>query len=194
MLPEYFIPSKIFYSFLLDFKQISFAFCLNKLLKEVNIQTIVSQIYYIRGTKVILDLDLAVFYEVELRILNQSVKRNILRFPEDFMFQLNDSEWTVIQRPENTVQWGGRRTLPYAFSEQGVAMLSGILRSEKAIQINIMIMRAFVRMREMIDQNKELKARLIELESKYDQQFQVIFDALKKIIYKENEPRKPIGF
>lgn len=163
-------------------------------MKEVNIQTIVSQIYYIRGIKVILDLDLAIFYNVELRILNQSVKRNILRFPEDFMFQLSNTEWNAIQRPENTINWGGRRTLPYAFSEQGVAMLSGILRSDKAIQINIMIMRAFVKMREMIDQNKELKARLNELENKYDQQFQVIFDALKKIIYKENEPRKPIGF
>lgn len=163
-------------------------------MEELNLQTIKSQIHFIRGKKVILDFDLARLYDVELRVLNQSVKRNNTRFPSDFIFQLDKTEFANLKSQFVISSWGGRRTLPYAFTEQGVGMISGVLRSEKAVQINIMIMRAFVKMRELIDENKELKSKLDELENKYDQQFQVVFDALRKIIVKENEPRKSIGF
>ncbi len=163
-------------------------------MEELNLQTIKSQIHFIRGKKVILDFDLARLYDVELRVLNQSVKRNNTRFPSDFMFQLDKTEFANLKSQFVISSWGGRRTYPYAFTEQGVGMISGVLRSEKAVQINIMIMRAFVKMRELIDENKELKSKLDELENKYDQQFQVVFDALRKIIVKENEPRKSIGF
>ncbi len=161
---------------------------------ELNLQTITSQIHFIRGKKVILDYDLANLYGVELRVLNQSVKRNSTRFPLDFMFSLDKIEFENLKSQNVISSWGGRRTLPYAFTEQGVAMISGVLRSEKAVQINIIIMRAFVKMRELIDENKDLKAKLDELENKYDKQFQVVFEALRKIIVKENEPRKSIGF
>ena len=93
-----------------------------------------------------------------------------------------------------TSSWGGRRRAPYAFTEQGIAMLSGVLRSEKAIKMNIAIMRAFVRMRELIGQNKELKKKLDKMESKYDQQFRVVFEAIRQLIEKKNEPRNPVGF
>lgn len=153
-----------------------------------------------------LDFHLAAMYEVETRALNQAVQRNRDRFPEDFMFQLSVTEFDnlmsqfVISKNEdlksqNVISnWGGRRKLPYAFTEQGVAMLSGILRSKKAIAVNIAIMRAFVKMRELIDDNKELKKKLDALEAKYDKQFHIVFEAIKQLIQKENEPRKPVGF
>ncbi len=161
----------------------------------INTKDIISQIYYIRGVKVMLDFHLAVLYEVETRVLKQQVKRNINRFPEDFMFQLTETEWKeLITNCENLGSFKFSPTTPFAFSEQGVAMLSGILRSDKAIAVNIAIMRAFVRMRELIDENKDLKMKLDEMESKYDQQFQVVFEAIRQLIEKKDEPRNPIGY
>lgn len=157
-------------------------------------QNIISQIYYIRGVKVMLDFHLAALYDVETRVLNQAVQRNIERFPEDFMFQLSDNEIKNLTSQIVTSSWGGRRRSPYAFTEQGVAMLSGVLRSGKAIKVNIAIMRAFVQMRELIGQNKELKKKLDKMENKYDQQFRVVFEAIRQLIEKKNEPRDPVGF
>jgi len=158
-------------------------------------KNILSQIFYIRGVKVMLDFHLAGLYEVETRVLKQQVKRNIDRFPEDFMFELTESE-IVNLVSQNVIpsksKFGGAK--PFTFTEQGVAMLSGVLRSEKAIKVNIAIMRAFVRMRELIGQNKELKKKLDKMESKYDQQFRVVFDAIRQLIEKKNEPRNPVGF
>lgn len=142
-----------------------------------------------------LDFHLSILYEVETRVLKQQVKRNINRFPEDFMFQLTEIEWKeLITNCENLGSFKFSPATPFAFAEQGVAMLSGILRSEKAIAVNIAIMCAFVRMRELIDENMELKKKLDEMESKYDQQFQVVFEAIRQLIEKKDEPRNPIGY
>lgn len=149
----------------------------------VNPKEIISQIYIIRGMKVMLDFHLAGMYEVETRVLKQQVKRNLSRFPKDFMFQLSESEWKeLITICDNLGNMKFSPTTPLAFTEQGVAMLSGILRSEKAVNVNIAIMRAFVKMRELIDDNKGLKKKLDEMESKYDQQFQVVFEAIRQLI------------
>ncbi len=156
---------------------------------------IISQIYFIRGVKVMLDFHLASLYEVENRALKQQVSRNKSRFSDDFMFKLSKNEWQELIT--NCDNLGNRKfspTTPLAFTEQGVAMLSGILRSEKAIKVNIAIMRAFVKMRELIDENKDLRKKLDEMESKYDQQFQVVFEAIRQLIQKKNEPRKPVGY
>jgi chromosome condensin MukBEF ATPase and DNA-binding subunit MukB len=145
--------------------------------------------------KVMLDFHLAMLYEVETRALKQQVNRNINRFPQDFMFQLTETEWKeLITNCENLGSIRFSPTTPFAFSEQGVAMLSGVLRSEKAIAVNIAIMRAFVRIRELIDENKDLKKKLDEMENKYDQQFRVVFEAIRQLIEKKIEPRKSIGY
>ena len=156
---------------------------------------IISQIYFIWGKKGMLDFHIASLYEVETRTLKQHLKRNIKRFPDDFMFQLTELEWKeVITNCDNL---GGAKfspATPYAFTEQGVAMLAGILRSDKAIQVNIAVMRAFVKMRELIDSSKEISKKLEEMELKYDKQFKIVFDELRKIIVQKREPREPIGF
>ena len=140
-------------------------------------------------------IHLSILYEVETRVLKQQVKRNLNRFPGDFMFQLSEKEWKeLITICENLRSFKFSPASPFAFTEQGVAMLSGILRSKKVIAVNIAIMRAFVRMRELINENKELKRKLDEMESKYDQQFQVVFDAIRQLIGKKDEPRNPIGY
>ncbi|MBI3585350.1 MAG: ORF6N domain-containing protein [Nitrospinae bacterium] len=159
------------------------------------VETIENKILLIRGQKVMLSTHLAELYEVETRALNQAVKRNINRFPEDFMFQLNDSEAGQLVS-QNVIPhkkyFGG--SLPYAFTEQGVAMLSSVLNSERAINVNIAIMRAFVKLREMIASNKELAKRLDELEKKYDSQFKVVFDAIRQLMTPPEPKRKRIGF
>ncbi|MFP4471308.1 MAG: ORF6N domain-containing protein [Bacteroidales bacterium] len=153
------------------------------------------QIFFIRGKKVMLDFHLSRIYDVETRTLKQQVRRNISRFPEDFMFQLSEIEWKeLITYCDNLGNMKFSPTKPLAFTEQGVAMISGVLRSETAVQVNIAIMRAFVKMREMIDQNKELKKRLDEMESRYDQQFQEVFEAIRQLIGIKNEPIKPVGY
>lgn len=144
-----------------------------------------------------LSFDLAELYDVEPRVLVQAVKRNIDRFPEDFMFQLNKAEFENLKSQIVISSWGGRRSLPYAFSEQGIAMLSSILRSKKAIQINIEIMRTFVRLREIVNSNEQLAKKLSEIENKFGQLIGFILDELAEMKRQNALPemkRKPIGF
>jgi hypothetical protein len=149
----------------------------------------------IRGEKVILDADLAELYGVATRVLVQAVKRNQERFPEDFLFQLTAEEFTVLRSQYVTSRgWGGRRYPPYAFTEQGVAMLSGVLRSPRAVQVNIEIMRAFVKMRQMLASHAKLEKKLLELEEKYDGQFAMVFEAIKQLMAPPEPKRKRIGF
>ncbi len=153
-------------------------------------------IYFIRGQKVMRDSDLAALYGVETKALNRAIKRNIERFPKDFMFQLTEKEVKSLRYNSGTSKKGrgGRRYLPYAFTEQGVAMLSSVLRSPRAIQVNIAIMRAFVRIREMLSTHKEWVRKLDQMEKKYDVQFKVVFEALRKLMRPQKEERRPIGF
>src|SRR4030043_1062063 len=159
-------------------------------------EVIERKIYLIRGQKVMLDNDLAKLYKVETRTLIQAVKRNTERFPPDFMFQLNNQE-VISLRSQFVISKtgrGGRRYLPYVFTEQGVAMLSSVLNSDRAIEVNIQIMRAFVKLREMIASNKELAKRLDELESKYDEQFKVVFDAIRELMAPAEPQKRKIGY
>ena len=162
----------------------------------IHIEKIEKSIYLIRGEKVMLDRDLAVLYEVETKVLNRAVKRNLLRFPADFMFQLTPEEADSLRCQFGTSKKGrgGRRYVPYVFTEQGVAMLSTVLNSERAILVNIEIMRAFVKLRQMLASNAELSRRLDELESKYDKQFRVVFDAIRQLMTTPARDRKEIGF
>jgi hypothetical protein len=162
----------------------------------ISIEKIEKAIYLIRGEKVMLDRDLASLYEVETGALNRAVKRNLLRFPPDFMFQLTTDEADLLrcQIGISKSGRGGRRFLPYVFTEQGVAMLSSVLNSERAVLVNIEIMRAFVKLRQMLASNAELSRRLAELESKYDKQFRVVFDAIRQLMKTPNRDRKAIGF
>ena len=156
---------------------------------------IVSNIFFIRNKKVMLDFHLAIMYQVETRVLKQQVRRNQERFPEDFMFQLTRKEWQeLITNCDKLGAYKYSPSRPLAFTEQGVAMLSGILRSSLAINVNIAIMRAFVKMREILDNNKDLNEKLVNLEAKYDRQFTLVFEALKLLMGKEDEPRNPIGY
>jgi hypothetical protein len=163
-----------------------------------NIQT---KIYEIRGLKVMLDFDLAELYEVETKVLNQAVKRNSKRFPDDFMFRTTQEEWMVMRSQFVTASPIKRNVsaTPYAFTEQGVAMLSGIINSVKAIDVNISIMRVFVMVRQFALSNKDLTAKLLELENKYNQQFKDVYDAINFLLQKDNQAtvqkqRKRIGY
>ena len=163
--------------------------------KLVAIERIERAIVVLRKHRVMLDADLSVLYQVETKALVRAVKRNRARFPADFMFQLTDDEFEILRRQfGNTSGWGGRRHLPYAFTEQGVAMLSSVLRSFRAVQVNIEIMRAFVRIRQMLQSNAALARKLAALEQKYDGQFRVVFDALRELVKPSGKPRKRIGF
>ncbi|OGL44017.1 MAG: DNA-binding protein [Candidatus Schekmanbacteria bacterium RBG_16_38_11] len=159
------------------------------------LETVERRILLIRGQKVMFDTDLAELYEVETKNLVRAVKRNIKRFPIDFMFQLSKEEFNSLRFHFGTSsQWGGRRFLPYAFTEQGVAMLSSVLNSERAVQVNVSIMRAFVKLREMLATHKDLARKLDEMERKYDSQFRVVFDAIRQLMSPPQTPRKKIGF
>jgi hypothetical protein len=155
-----------------------------------------SKIFNIRGHRVMLDSDLAELYGVTTFNLNKAVKRNMGRFPKDFMFQLTEEEAASLRfqigmsKPKGR---GGRRYLPYAFTEQGVAMLSSVLRSKRAVQVNIAIMRVFVRLREMIASHKDLTRRLNDLERKYDTKFKIVFDAIRELMAPA-KPKLRIGF
>jgi|SRR3989338_5527655 len=154
-----------------------------------------TQILLIRGQKVMLSVHLAALYEVEPRVLIQAVKRNIERFPEDFMFQLNAEEFANLKSQIVISSWGGARTAPYAFTEQGVAMLSSVLRSSRAIQVNIAIMRTFVQLRQMLSSNAELSRKLVALEKNYDIKFKAIFEAIHQLMAPADPKKKrPIGF
>ncbi|MBI2682021.1 MAG: ORF6N domain-containing protein [Acidobacteriales bacterium] len=159
-------------------------------------KTVESRIFLVRGTKVILDQDLAAMYGVSSKRLNEQVKRNRNRFPPDFMIRLTPQEARSLrsQIATSNARRGGRRTLPYAFTEQGVAMLSSVLRSPRAVRVNIEIMRAFVRLRQIIAANEELGRKLAALEKRYDTQFKVVFDAIRRLMAPPESPRKRIGF
>jgi len=161
----------------------------------VPLRRIEQAILIVRGHRVTLSTDLAALYGVEPKVLVQSVKRNIERFPDDFMFQLVRDEYRILKSQFVTSSWGGaRRALPYAFTEQGVAMLSSVLRSQRAVQVNVEIMRAFVRLRRILAENAGLAQRLDDLEKKYDVQFKVVFDAIRQLMQPPAPPRRRIGF
>ncbi len=160
---------------------------------------IASKIYYIRGQKVMLDSDLAELYDVETKVLNQAVKRNIDRFPEDFMFQLSDEEFENLKsqiatsnlRSQNvTSNWGGRRTAPYAFTEHGTLMLSGILNSQRAIDVNILIIRTFVKLREILSLHQDVAQKIAE----HDQHIANLYAHLEQILKLDTDKKNPIGY
>jgi hypothetical protein len=160
-------------------------------------QSLAQLVHMIRGEKVLLDADLAMLYGVETGALNRAVKRNADRFPADFMFQLSTPEWDHLRCQVGiSSSHGGRRGTPYAFTEQGVAMLSSVLHSPRAVQVNIAIMRTFVQLRRLMDGNRDLARRIDALESRYDEQFSAVFDAIKQLITddKQRKSKRPIGF
>ncbi len=162
----------------------------------IPVEIIERKIYLIRGHKVMLDRDLAELYEVETRALNQAVKRNLNRFPEDFMFQLTQAElehWKsqiVISNKDKM----GLRKAPYAFTENGVAMLSSVLGSERAVEVNIQIMRTFTRLRKLLLTHKDLQRKITDMEKKYDSQFKVVFDAIRQLMTPSVPKKGKIGF
>lgn len=167
--------------------------------KIVIIEEIVqNKMYLIRGQKVMLDSDLANLYQVETKVLNQSVRRNANRFPEDFMFQLDNKEQKLLRSQFVTAKYdkdnSKKRSNNFAFTEQGVAMLSSVLRSDRAIQVNIQIMRIFTKLRHMLLTQKDLQEKIENLESKYDEHFRVVFDAIRQLIQEDAEPKEEIGF
>ncbi len=157
-------------------------------------ERIESLIFLLRGHKVMLDADRAELYGVETKALNRAFMRNRERFPEDFVFQLTENEFEDLRRQIGTSRWGGRRYLPYAFTEQGVAMLSGVLHSKRAIQVNVEIMRTFVRLRQLLASNAQLARKLEALEKKYDAQFKVVFDAIRQLMSPPEPKKRKIGF
>ena len=161
----------------------------------IEYEIVVSKIAVVRGRRVMFAQDLAELYGVETKVLMQAVRRNMDRFPEDFLFQLTNQEFTNLRSQIVTSSWGGTRYLPFAFSEQGVAMLSSVLRSKRAVAVNIEIMRAFVRMRALIEGNRTLAKKIADLEKKYDNQFKVVFQAIYDLMDdREKKPKRKIGF
>lgn len=163
-------------------------------LSIVPVERIERSILFLRGEKVMLDADLAALYRVETGALNRAVRRNLDRFPRDFMFQLTTKEFRSLRFHFGISKRGGRRYLPYAFTEHGVAMLSSVLNSPRAIAVNIEIMRAFVRLRQILSSHVELARKLDALEKKYDSQFKVVFDAIRRLMAPPQTKRRPIGF
>ena len=166
-----------------------------KLPMTLPMERVEDRILSIRGHRVMLDADLAELYGVPTKRLNEAVRRNAARFPEDFMFQLTADEAEILRSQFATSNGrGGRRYIPYAFTELGVAMLSSVLNSERAVLVNIAIMRAFVRLREMAASHKDVLLRLDEMEGKYDRQFKVVFDAIRALMEPPKIPRRRIGY
>lgn len=164
---------------------------------EISEEVITSKIYLIREKKIMLDRDLAVLYQVETRALKQQVRRNIDRFPEDFMFELTKDEVDNLRSQNVTSSWGGQRYLPFAFTEQGVAMLSSVLNSDIAIKANIQIIRTFTKIREMISTHKDILLKLEKIEKRldgHDENIGALFSYLKALIKENEAPRKLIGF
>ena len=158
-------------------------------------ELIEQQIFLLRSQRVMLSTTLSTLYKVEPRELVQAVKRNAARFPKDFMFQLSEQEFRILKSQIVISSWGGaRRALPYAFTEQGVAMLSSVLHSRRAIQVNIEIMRAFVRLRRILASHVQLARKLDALEKKYDSQFKVVFEAIRDLMMPPAPNRRAIGF
>ena len=167
----------------------------------IPVESVAQKIYLIRGQKVMLDSDLAVFYGIDTKVLNQAVKRNLDRFPENFMFQLNDGEYESLRSQFVTLNlksqivtssWGGKRKLPFVFTEHGVVMLSSVLKSKKAAQVSIAVVNAFIKMREYLATHKQILEKI----KKHDENFVIIFDFLKKLSAKPKAPvkQKQIGF
>ena len=160
----------------------------------VPIERIENKILVLRDQKVMLDRDLAELYGVTTGNLNKAVSRNLDRFPLDFMFTLSNEEFDILKFHFGTSSWGGTRKLPRAFTEQGVAMLSSVLRSRRAVQVNILIMRAFVKMREMLQNHEELRRKIEAMEKKYDVQFRAVFEAIKQLMEPPPAAKKDYGF
>jgi phage regulator Rha-like protein len=177
---------------------------MSKSIATVPAERIEQAIILVRGEKVILDADLAALYGVETKALNRAVKRNIKRFPSDFVFQLTEKEEATLRYQSGTSNLksqnatsrsrGGRRYRPYAFTEHGAIMAANVLSSERAVQASVAVVRAFVRLRQMIASNAELARKLVELELKYDAQFKVVFDAIRQLMTPPEPKRKQIGF
>lgn len=171
----------------------------DKASENLAMERLALMVHLIRGEKVMLDSDLANLYGVQTKVLNQAVQRNVDRFPQDFMFQLSKEEAENLSRSQFVTLKRGHNVkyLPYAFTEQGVAMLSSVLRSPRAVEVNIAIMRTFVQLRRLMDSNALLADKIEQLEKKYadhDQQFQIVFDAIKKLITSPASPGKEMGF
>lgn len=167
--------------------------------KEISVpeEIIASKIFLIRSTKVMLDSDLAELYQVETKRLNEQVKRNLSRFPEDFMFQLDEEEWENLKSQNATSSWGGRRTPPFVFTEHGVLMLSSVLNSDRAIEVNIKIMRVYTKIKELLMTHKDLLLKMEEMEKKVsgqDDKISQIFNYLKQFIQDQKTPRKEVGY
>jgi phage regulator Rha-like protein len=161
----------------------------------ISVGIISAKIFEIRGKKVMLDSDLAKLYDVQTKVLIQAVKRNVDRFPDDFMYQLTWQEFMDLRSQIVTSSLGGRRYLPYVFTQEGVAMLSSILSSERAVKVNIQIMRAFVQLRRMLLTNAGLRRKIEEMEKKYDKKFAIVFQAIKQLLEPSPiKPKPPIGF
>jgi hypothetical protein len=167
---------------------------------ELSVKKISQKILFIRGHRVMLDADLAQLYEVKTKNLNKAVRRNLDRFPEDFMFQLTEGEFEILRFQLGTSKAeqelssrGGRRYLPLVFTEHGVAMLSSVLQSQRAVLVNIEIMRTFGHLREFLLSNKDLAQKLARLEKRYDSQFKVVFDALRELMTPPETPKRKIG-
>jgi len=161
----------------------------------VPIEQIASKIYFIRGVKVMLDRDLADLYEVETKVLKRNVRRHIDRFPDDFMFELSQKEYQALRRQSGTLKRGAHsKYLPFAFTEQGVAMLSGILNSKRAIQVNVQIMRAFIKLRRFVLDNEALRRELEDLKQQTENRFQIVFETLDRLIAIDEKPKRKIGF
>ncbi len=148
----------------------------------ISVEVIARKILLIRGKRAMLDRDLAKLYEVDTSQLTRQVRRNIERFPEDFMFQLTKEEFQNLMCQNGISSWGGTRKLPCVFTEQGVAMLSGVLHSKRAIRVNIQIMRAFIQLKRMLLTNADLRRKIEEMERKYDKQFAIVFQAIKQLL------------
>ena len=153
-----------------------------------------SKILFFRGTKVMLDSDLALLYGVPTFRLNEAVKRNRKRFPEDFMFQLTQKEFKNLISQFAISSWGGRRKRPYAFTEHGILMLSSVLNSERAVEVNIQIMRTFTKLRQLMLKHSDLRRKIEDMEKKYDTQFQIVFKAIKELLEPPKKRKELIGF
>lgn len=154
-----------------------------------------NKIYFLRNEKVMLDNDLALLYNVETKQLKRAVNRNLERFPDDFMFKLTREEYKVLRCQTGTLKRGQHaKYLPYAFSEQGVAMLSSVLKSKRAIMVNIQIVRTFTRLRKLLISHEDLKRKVLAMEEKYDGQFKIVFDAIRQLLTPPEKPRRRIGF
>ena len=160
----------------------------------IPIENITGLIYLIRGRKVMLDQNLAELYGVETKRLKEQVRRNIERFPEDFMFELSKKEYENLRSQFATSSWGGTRYAPMAFTEHGVLMISSVLKSDKAVQVNIQIMRAFTKLRHLIFDNIELRREIENLRADTDGKFRIIFETLDQLLTVESKPKKKIGF